>query len=137
MTPMAPTPTAVSPLEELPLDVLEEICEHLTAGGKAGRRSLFSLSLASRRLAPATSRFRFRTVRLLVKHERKLQQDVKFCRDILSAGNYARYVRRLEIHGTMYWDESADAMSGEGDEEDEEDEEEATSPKADDVVANE
>ncbi|SPO06731.1 uncharacterized protein DNG_09425 [Cephalotrichum gorgonifer] len=96
-------PAAPKRLEGLPLHIIEEICKHLTPT-RAGRRSLRSLSLASRALAIASARSHFKTIRVVVRVGARLPDDVQTLEGMLAARDGRRYVRQLEISGSLSMD---------------------------------
>ena len=89
-----------SPLENLPLPVLELICEYLASCGSK-RRSLFAFSLASKFCCLASARQRFKQVSLIIHDREKLHQDMKRWEEILGIDERIRYLRRVKFLGYM------------------------------------
>ena len=88
---------SLSPLEALPLEILETICEFL-AHFHSNRRALFAFSLASRTCSSAATKQRFERIRFQVRGKDKLHRDVERWDETLGLGRHA-YVRRVRIDG--------------------------------------
>jgi hypothetical protein len=128
---MAP-PTA-SPLETLPLIVLERICEYLAQrdDDSEKRRSLWAFSLTSRSCCAVAAAQRFCQIQLKVPAPDELKYDLRRWTEVLSTDGRHRYVRRLKVLRVMTEEERRihslerpNAPVGEQDEEGEDDEDE-------------
>ncbi len=91
---------SLSPLESLPLSLLESICTFV-ALGETKRHSLFSLSLISRRCCSATVRERFRLLQITVSSRDTLLSDVRHWQQALGRDHRAACVRVIKIRGSM------------------------------------
>lgn len=107
--------TSASPLERLPLHLLELITALL------GPRSLAAFSQTSRLCCSASEQRQFRCISFLVSSPNKLRDDIARWKDILARGERYRHVRVLKIKGHM-------RLEGKEDEEDEEDENTSQKP---------
>lgn len=98
-----------SALEALPLYLLELICEHLEQCDPE-RRSLCAFSLANKCCYIASTRQRFKQIRLIVWEKEKLHQDIEQLRKVLDVDERIKYVRQVKIVGFVprrYDDETA------------------------------
>jgi hypothetical protein len=89
-----------SPLENLPLLVLESICEDL-ATTDFRRRGLFAFSMVSKRCCAVAARERFERIHLAVENGQQLRRLIVSWDDILRIENRARHVRRVKVTGRM------------------------------------
>lgn len=90
------SPTA-SPIEALPLLILERICEYLDDDlGNSPRRALWAFTLTSKRCCAAAVRQRFCQIPLDITEE-KLDKCLTRWTGILSVDGRYRYVRRLKV----------------------------------------
>jgi hypothetical protein len=94
------TTLPVSPLESLPLILLESICEELVSIDD-DRRSLFAFSMASKRCCAVAAMERFKRVHLAVEGAEQLERVLKRWDDILSIDDRTRSVRRVKVTGSM------------------------------------
>lgn len=104
-------------LDDLPLDVLERICDYLPyCDGR--RRSLFSFSLVSKRSCASATRQRFARMTIITRTREQLQSDVARWSAILSLRQSMGYVRRVTVIGysPLFPDESYDDARAEGEE---------------------
>ena len=94
------TPSA-SPLETLPLIVLERICEYVAQcdDDSKKRRSLWAFSLTSRSCCAAAAAQRFCQIQLKVPAPDKLKDDLRQWTEVLSTNGRDRCVRRLKVLG--------------------------------------
>ncbi|RYP05485.1 hypothetical protein DL764_003745 [Monosporascus ibericus] len=99
-TPSPPSTSPSTALEKLPPAILEEICEFLASCDRK-RRSLFALSLVSRRCYEASTRRRFERIYLVVRDSEELRQNLGRWKDLLARHGRIPYVRRLKIAGSM------------------------------------
>ncbi|KAF2871265.1 hypothetical protein BDV95DRAFT_58317 [Massariosphaeria phaeospora] len=90
----------LSPLETLPLPVLEDICEYLEHN-EPGRTSLFAFALASQRCCEAAERQRFERISIVQGSVKKLERDLKIWNATLASYRRARYVRRVRVSGCL------------------------------------
>jgi hypothetical protein len=94
------TSASSSPLETLPLLVLESICEYL-AHSEFKRHSLFAFSLTSKCCCFAAIGQRFERIRFTLRGRKKLRQNLDRWNEILGIDGRARYVRRVKVVGYM------------------------------------
>jgi hypothetical protein len=92
-----------SPLENLPLLVLESVCEYLAASDSR-RRSLFAFSMASTFCCAIADRERFERIHLAVEDGDQLKRVLARWDGILSVGKRSRYVRSVKITGRISLD---------------------------------
>lgn len=92
------SPSTASPLEDLPLIVLENICAYL-AQCACKRSCLRAFSLTSWRCCSAAAAQRFCQIRLTVRGRNELRDDLGRWSQVLSIGGRFRCVRRLKILG--------------------------------------
>ncbi|KAF3491783.1 uncharacterized protein GIQ15_01300 [Arthroderma uncinatum] len=85
-----------SPLERLPLLVLDLVCEYL-ADIDSKRRSLFAFSLTSKTCCDAAAVQRFRHVYIEYQGWKKLKCDLERWNEILNVKRRVRYVRKVEV----------------------------------------
>ncbi|KFY18083.1 hypothetical protein V492_00153 [Pseudogymnoascus sp. VKM F-4246] len=93
------SPSTASPLEDLPLVILEHICEYLAQCDCKRRSCLRAFSLTSSRCCSAAAAQRFCQIPFAVQGRNELKDDLKRWSQVLSRGGSFRYVRRLKILG--------------------------------------
>ncbi|KAH6844613.1 hypothetical protein B0I37DRAFT_343081 [Chaetomium sp. MPI-CAGE-AT-0009] len=84
-----------APLETLPLHLFEYLCQYVP------RRSLFSLSMASRVCYHAATPQRLSRVKLTIRDKEKLRGDLEKLVTMLGRHNLFRHVRRVVAIGCM------------------------------------
>ncbi|KAK3290940.1 uncharacterized protein B0H64DRAFT_410974 [Chaetomium fimeti] len=84
-----------APLETLPLHVFQYVCRYVT------RRSLFSLSMASKLCYHAATPQRFSRVIFTIRDKEKLRSDLDRLVAVLSRQDLFGYVRRVVATGSM------------------------------------
>ena len=89
---------ANSALEQLPLLILQSICEFVDCDG-FDRQDLIALALASKTCYEASQRHHFDSIHINVEGPEQLIVDVKSLQDVLAVGKRCAFVRRLEITG--------------------------------------
>lgn len=89
-------------LDDLPPELLLEVCEYIDAAHKP---SLKALSRTNKALLNPCSSLLFRTIRFHASSPEKCKQDVKEWSNMLSRRNCLEDVRTVEIHGFMASDE--------------------------------
>ncbi|KAH7385052.1 hypothetical protein BKA64DRAFT_156501 [Cadophora sp. MPI-SDFR-AT-0126] len=97
-----------SPLESLPLLILERISEYLD-DQSATRHSLRAFSLTSRSCYAATESQRFSQIEIKIRDPQYLKSTVRRWNDILTGGQH-RHVRRLKISEFMTTEDDAFAV---------------------------
>jgi hypothetical protein len=107
LPPSAPLTAAAALLEQLPLDILEEICEHL-AMQERRRSSLFAFSLASKTCYAAAARQRASRICITIRTPDKLRRDLERWEQMLLPRDHYRRVRIVKITGCMSFQESDD-----------------------------
>lgn len=87
-------------LDTLPLYILENICECI-AECDLRKENLFSFSLTGKNCYLASSRQRFRSLRVTADGADRLSSDVAELTQILSHGERAAFVRQITIYGSV------------------------------------
>ncbi|KAK2837017.1 hypothetical protein FQN49_006492 [Arthroderma sp. PD_2] len=85
-------------LERLPLEALQQICDHVASGYKP---SVYDFALVCKRWSLASNKVRFQRVRLIVESRAKLSEDLDRWNTVLGSTSSLRCVRRLEIQGEL------------------------------------
>ncbi|KAJ6783525.1 hypothetical protein PWT90_02056 [Aphanocladium album] len=86
------------PFDSLPLDILCQVCEHLSSL-EYNRQSLLSFSLVSKKCGFATARERFSCISLTTRSPARLESDVARLSKTLSDACAYTCVRRVNIVG--------------------------------------
>lgn len=94
-------PAGESPLEKLPLDVLEPICKILALCDPA-RKSLFAFSLVSKKCCVVSQSSRFSRIYFRVTTAAKLREDVELWDQFLQVHDRFRHVRFVKVSGLMH-----------------------------------
>jgi len=89
-----------SPLERLPLLVLEEICEYLSRM-ETRRHSLFAFSQVSKVCCDAAKRERFERILFSTEDEQQTDSAIARWRRILAVDHRTKLVRRVKIIGGL------------------------------------
>jgi hypothetical protein len=118
------TPSTTSPLEKLPLLILERICEYLDDDSER-RRSLWAFSLTSSCCCAAAVAQRFCQIQLKIHAPEELDSSLKRWTEVLTPDGRHRHVRRFKVSwatteeeerrkkGLSRQDEEADDEEGE------------------------
>lgn len=99
--PGSPPGEAVSaPLERLPAEILQRICEYV-ASCDHRRRPLFAFSMTSKLYFEATKPQRFASIRLTIENEEKLRKDLDHWNRVLNRNDSLHHVRHVTVIGYM------------------------------------
>jgi hypothetical protein len=101
----------LSPLETLPLPVLDSICEHL-AMGDSKRRSIFAFSMASRLCCAIADKQRFKQISFLITDSQELEEALAQWDKIVRIGKRTSYVRSVRIAGRIKPDGEDEHQTG-------------------------
>ncbi|KAH7076976.1 hypothetical protein BKA63DRAFT_294077 [Paraphoma chrysanthemicola] len=85
-------------MENLPLEVLQAICE-LLVSSEPRRYTLLAFALASKTCYLATTREKFSRISIKASNPENLLKEAKGLREALALGDRKRYVRKVKITG--------------------------------------
>lgn len=87
---------STSPLEKLPLLILERICAYID-DDEERRRSLWAFSLTSSSCCAAAAAQRFCQIQLKIHASEELENSLKRCTEVLTPDGCHRHVRRFKV----------------------------------------